>query len=278
MEQTSFSSTGKLTRIRRIFQTDGRAAMVAINQGITMGPKNGIESLEKIVSELLPEAPDSFTMHRGAAIRMAQLYTGKAALILKLTNRTRFWGPDEVEVAAVEDAVTLGADAVSVGLTLCDKQEQRTIQMAAGIIRQADRWGIPTVAHAYPSGNLIDNTVRYTVDQVGYAVRVARELGFDIIKTYWTGDAESFSKIVEYGSPCKVVISGGPRCATLRACFDMTWQGVQAGCHGITYGRNIWQHEYPPAVLRGLTAIIHKNASVEEAMEIASELAGQKLV
>jgi|GEM_PF-6380016 len=56
----------------------------------------------------------------------------------------------------------------------------------------------------------------------------------------------------------------------------MTWQGIQAGAHGITYGRNIWQHEYPAAVLRGLVAIVHKNAAVDEAMEIASDLAGTK--
>lgn len=276
--QTSFSAVGKTTRMNRIFREDGRAAMVAINQGITMGPREGIEDLKKIVQTLLPEGPDSFTMHRGAALRMAELYAGKAALILKLTNRTRFFGPDELAVATVADALALGADAVSIGLTLCDAKEQDTIRMAAQMVGEADRCGMVTVAHAYPSGALIADEQRHTVEQVGYAVRVARELGIDIIKTYWTGDKDSFAKIVEFGAPCKVVISGGPRCRTLRECFDMTWQGIQAGCHGITYGRNIWQHEYPAAVLKGLVQIIHNGANVGEAMEIASDMAGTTLV
>lgn len=274
----AMASVGKTIRMNRIFREDGRAAMVAINQGITMGPRNGIEDVSKIIRALLPEGPDSFTMHKGTAVREADLFAGKAALILKMSNRTKFFGPDEIPVATIEDAIHLGADAVSFGLTVADQYEQRTLEMISKAVSAADEAGIPTVAHAYPSGNLIGDDVRHSVEQVGYATRMAREIGIDIIKTYWTGDRDSFAKIVEFGSPCKVVISGGPRCKTLRDCFEMTYQGIQAGCHGITYGRNIWQHEYPAAVLRGLVAIIHKDATVEEAMEIASELAKEKLV
>jgi len=278
MNQSSFSSVGKTTRMNRIFRADGRAVMVAVNQGITMGPRDGLESVQQIVGTLLPQRPDAFTLHRGSAVLLGDQYAGKASLILKLTNRTRFFGPDEVQVAGVDEAVTLGADAVSIGLTPCDEKEQQTLQLAAKLVTQADRVGMPTVAHAYPSGTLIQDSVRHTVEQVGYAVRVAREIGIDIIKTFWTGSEGSFARIVEFGSPCKVVISGGPRCATLRECFEMTWLGIQAGCHGITYGRNIWQHEAPAAVMRGLVAIVHEGATVEEALEAASALAGRKLL
>jgi class I fructose-bisphosphate aldolase/fructose-bisphosphate aldolase/2-amino-3,7-dideoxy-D-threo-hept-6-ulosonate synthase len=273
----TFASVGKTTRMNRIFREDGRAAMVAINQGIAMGPRAGIEDVQKILETLLPEHPDSFTIHRGIALRMCDTYAGKAALILKATNKTRFFGPDETPLSTVEDALMLGADAISVGLSLCDEKEQYTIHYISEIVAGAEKFGMPTVAHAYPNGALIDDSVRYSVEQVGYAVRVAKELGIDIIKTFWTGSGETFAKIVEFGSPCKVVISGGPRCKTLRACFEMTWQGVQAGCHGITYGRNIWQHEYPAAVMRGLVAILHKNATVNEAMEAASDAAKRHL-
>ena len=277
MVKSSCSSTGKRTRMARIFQPDGRAVMVALNQGIAMGPRDGIEDLEKIVACLLPEGPDAFTMHRGSVMRMDEACIGRTPVVLKLTNHTRFLGPNEIPVATVEDAVTMGCDAVSIGLTVCDEQEMETLHMVSGFVREADRWGIPTVAHAYPSGSLILDSERHTVAQVGYAVRIARELGIDIIKTYWTGGADSFAKIVTFGAPCKVVISGGPRCATLRECFQMTWEGIQAGCHGITYGRNIWQHEFPAAVLRGLVGIIHGGMTVDEALELSSDMAGQKL-
>ena len=274
---SSFTAIGKLTRLRRIFHNDGRAVMVAINQGITMGPRDGIESVEQIVNQLLPQGPDSFTLHKGAAQCLNGLYAGRAALILKLTNRSRFFGPEEIQVASLEDAVALGADAVSLGLTLCDSKEAETLRLVGGLVSAAQQVGMPTVAHAYPSGSLIDDSQRHSLTNVGYATRVARELGIDVIKTYWTGSAESFAKIVEFGAPCPVVISGGPKCATLRDCYDMTWQGIQAGCHGITYGRNIWQHAFPAAVLAGLVAIVHEQADVEQALDLASTLANQTL-
>ena len=274
----SITSTGKLIRMSHIFKADGKAAMVAANQGITWGPANGLESVEKVIDTLIPENPDSFTMHRGMALCTADRFAGKTGLIIKCTNKTKFFGPSEVQVASVEDAVALGADAISIGLTLADEKELETIRMTSELISAANRYGMPTVAHAYPSGNLIDSEKKHSLEYVGYATRVAKELGIDIIKTYWTGSGDSFAKVVEIGSPCKVVISGGPRCNTLRDCYDMTWQGIQAGCHGITYGRNIWQHPFPAAVLRGLVAIIHADASIDEAMEIASDCAGTKLV
>ncbi len=58
----------------------------------------------------------------------------------------------------------------------------------------------------------------------------------------------------------------------------MTYQCMQAGANGITYGRNIWQHDYPAAVLKGLNAIVHGNESVDKALDIASECAGVKLI
>lgn len=116
---------------------------------------------------------------------------------------------------------------------------------------------------------MISDEERFSVENVGYAVCVALELGFDIIKTFWTGSEETFSKIVELGSPAKVVISGGSRCDTLCECFKMTRMGMDAGAAGITYGRNVWQNEYPEAVVRVLMAIVHEDVTVEEAMAIA---------
>lgn len=274
----SFSSVGKQIRLNRIFREDGKATMVAINQAISMGPAKGMEDVRALLTKLMSESPDSITIHRGMAMSTADIFAGKSALILKATNSTRFFYPDETVIASVEDAVALGADAVSIGLTLADKNEQATLKNSAAIISVANKEGMPTVAHAYPNGDLISDDVRYNVENVGYATRIALEIGVDIIKTFWTGSADTFEKIVKIGAPAKVVISGGPRCETLRKCFDMTWQGMQAGAHGITYGRNIWQHEYPDAVLCGLNAIIHDGATVKQAMEAASEKAKVKLI
>jgi|GEM_PF-6687217 len=171
---TSFTAAGKTIRMSRIFKEDGRAAMVAINQGIAMGPGKGIELIRPVVEKLMPEHPDSFTIHRGFAVSTLDLFAGKAALILKSTNSTRFFGPQETPVATVQDAVMLGADAVSVGLSLADTREEATVAHIARFISEAEKAGMPTVAHAYPNGSLIDDSVRYSVESVGVVRSVSR--------------------------------------------------------------------------------------------------------
>jgi len=36
----------------------------------------------------------------------------------------------------------------------------------------------------------------------------------------------------------------------------------------VNLGRNIWQHDYPVAMIKALRAIIHENATVKEANEL----------
>lgn len=270
----SFSSAGKKIRMDRIFKKDGNAVIVAINHGVALGPVPGIDDMSTLMKNLITEEPDGFIMHRGMANSMVDIFSARIPLILKATNKTPYLkSVEEAYLASVQDALVLGADAMSVGLSLADEREWYTIAYIAKLVSEAMGFGMPIMAHAYPNGKLISDEKRYDVENVGRAVRVARELGIDVIKTYWTGSQKSFEKIVNLGSPAKVVISGGPRCATLRQCFDMTWKGMQAGAHGIAYGRNIWQHPYPSAVLKGLISIIHNKANVDEAMNIASDAA-----
>lgn len=271
------SAVGKTVRMNRIFREDGRALMVAINHGLGMGPIQGIADMGGLFDKICSERVDSLTLHKGIAMRLMDKFAGSIALILKGTNITQFYSPEEMAVASVDEAVALGADAVALGLSLCSGLEKDVVTGIAKTIELANRAGMPVVTHSYPNGDLIAREERYSVKQVGYATRMALELGVDIIKTFWTGDGKSFEEIVKIGAPAKVVISGGPRCDTLRECFEMTWQGIHAGAAGVTYGRNIWQHEYPAAVVRGLAAIIHDNASVDQAMEISCECAGVKL-
>ena len=153
--QSSMSSVGKSIRMKRIFKEDGRAVMVAINHGLGMGPILGIEHMAETLDKIIPEQPDSLTIHKGIAVRFQDHFAGKTALVLKTSNITRHFGPFEIMVGEAEEAAKLGADAIAVGLSLCDDLEKESIMNAAAMIREAEKFGIPTVAHSYPNGNLI---------------------------------------------------------------------------------------------------------------------------
>jgi len=43
---------------------------------------------------------------------------------------------------------------------------------------------------------------------------------------------------------------------------------MEKGAIGVNLGRNIWQNEYPVAMIKALRAVIHEKASVKEANAI----------
>ena len=274
---TNMTAAGKARRMNRIFAPDGKAVMVAVNHGLGYGPARGIDDMYALLRKIMPLKPDSITLHKGLATRFSDEIAHETSVILKVTNQTRFFAPEETSVATVREALCLDADAIAIGLSLCGPLEREEIARAAELVTEAENYGIPTVAHSYPCGSYLEESARYNFENVAYATRVALELGIDIIKTFWTGSESSFAGIVKVGQPARVVISGGPRCETLLDCFRMTYEGMNAGASGITYGRNIWQHEFPNAVVAGLMAIVHGNATPESALELASDTAGQCL-
>jgi class I fructose-bisphosphate aldolase len=106
-----------------------------------------------------------------------------------------------------------------------------------------------------------------SVQNVQYAVRAGAEVGVDVIKTEYTGSAETFAEVVSAASPAKVVLAGGSPGGELRDYFRMTADALAAGAAGFTYGRFVWQHPRPDRVVEALRLMVHQDGSVEEALQ-----------
>jgi len=53
--------------------------------------------------------------------------------------------------------------------------------------------------------------------------------------------------------------------------LQMTSESMKAGGAGLSIGRNVFQHENPTAMVKALSAIVHKGISVAQALEILGE-------
>ena len=84
-----------------------------------------------------------------------------------------------------------------------------------------------------------------------------------------------FEKVTE-GCPVPVVIAGGPKVDTTREVFEFVKDGMDRGAVGINLGRNVWQAPHPSAVAAGLKAIIHDDASVDDAEKIFNDMVAQE--
>jgi DhnA family fructose-bisphosphate aldolase class Ia len=150
-------------------------------------------------------------------------------------------------------------------LTVGSAQQPYLLSNLAALVREAEQVGLPVIVHAYPNGELIPPDERYSAKQVKYAARLGMEFGVDIVKTFYTGSAETFAQVVETAAPALVVAAGGPRLDTDADVLRMAYDVVQAGAAGITFGRNVWQSEDAERMIGALRHIVHNEGKVDEA-------------
>jgi len=233
----------------------GRILTVAIDHAPSYGVLAGIENIGQVVDRVAQAGPDAMVLMKGVAERCFAPYAGRVALLLKCSTLSPYHPERDVWVSEVEDALRLGADAIAMALTVGSADQSLLLSNLAALVSEAENVGLPVIVHSYPCGELVPPDERYSMQRVGYAARLVMELGVDIIKTFYTGSAETFARVVEMAAPALVVAAGGPRLET----------DVEAGAAGITFGRNIWQSSNMEALIRALQFIIHQDGTLDEA-------------
>ena len=261
------TTLGKAVRLARLKNADsGRILTVALDHAPSYGLLEGLEDIDRVVEQVAGAEPDAIMLMKGPAERCFRPYAGRIALILKSSTLSPFHPEHDVWVNSVEDAVRLGADAISMAVTIGSTHQPQILANLAALVREAERAGMPVIAHAYPNGGLVPPAERFSLERVGYAARLAMELGVDIVKTFYTGSSETFAEVVARAAPALVVAAGGPRLDTEAEVLRMAHGVVQARCAGITFGRNIWQSDRIFQMIRALKLIVHGDRSVEEAL------------
>jgi len=107
---------GKQIRLERIInRNSGRTVIVPMDHGVTVGPIYGLTDMKETVSKVVAGGTNAILMHKGIVVA-GHRGTGKdVGLIIHLSAGT-IMSPDpnaKELVCTVEEAMTLGADAVS---------------------------------------------------------------------------------------------------------------------------------------------------------------------
>src|SRR6185503_1560038 len=97
-------------------------------------------------------------------------------------------------------------------------------------------------------------------------VRLAAEMGADIIKADPTSNPEDFHRVID-AARVPVLVRGGGK-EDLKAVFQKSAALLEEGALGLVYGRNIYQHDNPRRVIAALMAMIHKGISGDEAWDL----------
>jgi fructose-bisphosphate aldolase/2-amino-3,7-dideoxy-D-threo-hept-6-ulosonate synthase len=258
---------GKTRRLKKIIQKDGRTVIVPMDHGVTIGPVQGITNMQTITNQLIKGKVDAVLVHKGIASRID---VDGAGLIVMLSGASSL-GPNpngKVQVCSVQEAVRLGADAVSVHVNVGAQDEDRMLANLGKVSEECEAFGMPLLAMMYPRGPKITN--EHAPEVVAHAARIGAELGADIIKTNYTGNIDTFKAVVE-SCPAPIVIAGGPKCKSPEEVLQTTFDALKAGAAGLSIGRNVFQCDNPTEIARALSSIVHEGASVEQAQKFLGD-------
>jgi len=262
------TSLGKKIRLNRILHPrSGKLFIVTVDHPITRGMFPALVRMEETMEKLFEGGPDALLMHKGIADRFFPPYAGRIPLILKASSFSPFHPTYDTWVTRADEAVRMGADAISMGVILGSERQAEMLKNLGALSREASQFGLALMAHMYPAGERIKNDERYSVERLTYCARAGEELGVDVIKTWYTGDPETFAQVTAV-APGKVVAAGGPKTDTDEQLLEMVKGVMDAGALGLAFGRNVWGHENPVGIIRAIKAIIHENKSIPEALEV----------
>lgn len=268
-------------RLKRLFR-QGKCLDVAIDHGIANEPDFlvGLEDIGGVMRSLIDARPDAIQVNYGQADLLQRAEGAKPALVLRTdvgnaynaARHREMWAvlhnPEEPILAALQ----LDAAAVVVNLYQIPDEPgifRQCVENIGRLRHACDRYGMPLMIEplvmaaagqgpAY--GSLGD------VRQIVPLVRLARELGADIIKADPTENADDFHRVVE-AARCPTLVRGGGK-GELGKVLEKSAALMAQGAAGMVYGRNVYQHDNPSRVVKALMAIIHQGVSGAEALEI----------
>ncbi len=267
------SAVGKNIRLQRILGGGkGRAVILAMDHGIEHGPKDfPRQHLDPraILERVVKGRVDAIMIPRGLARLTWDVWANRVPIIIKLTGKTNL-RPSESQytqdpIGTVKDALALGADGVAATIYWGSAEEAKMLANFTAIAAECEVYGMPLLNLAYPRGAHMQK--KEDMEIVRYASRSAAEVGADLVKTYYTGSRETFAEVVK-ATPVPVLMSGGAKADNPADFLAVVKAVMDAGAAGVVVGRNVFQSEKPTEMMKAIVAIVHNDASAEDALKL----------
>jgi DhnA family fructose-bisphosphate aldolase class Ia len=173
-----------------------------------------------------------------------------------------FRGSGAFRLFGVDSAYAVGATSVMNMLFPGHANEAAIIADCAELVAECAEAEMPVILETLPYG--LGRGDAYTPENIRFAVRLAAELGADVVKTAYPGDKEEFRSIV---AECyvPVIILGGASGGSAEDILQMVQDAMECGAKGIAIGRNVWQHPDPVKMAKALYSIVHEKESAAKA-------------
>ena len=250
----------KNKRIKKIMK-NGKSLLIAFDHAVEHGPSN-YENIDlhplRILKISVDGGANGIILHSGAA-RVVRDYIPKDfSLIVKITARTSLVDDKNMVqsiVTTVDEAASLGADAVAYTIYLGSDMEYYMLEQFSQIKKRCLELGLPVIGFMYPRSPKYKN--KYDAKAIEYAARVGAEIGCDIVKTYYTGNKQTFSKVIK-NCFVPLLVAGGPEAKTKEEFITNIQDALAVGARGFALGRNIWSRDGSTELLKQVKNIMSR--------------------
>lgn len=241
---------GKISR-------DGKMMLLAYDQGFEHGPADFDD--DNVDPQQIIDIARKAGVFTGIVFQagVAQKYAVELPLVVKLNGKTSFHAGEEpvsLQIHSVDNAVELKAAGVGYTIYVGSEHEEEMIQEFGRIVEEAHAKDLVVIAWMYPRGKHVEGK-ETSRDTVAYAARLALELGADVVKLPYTGDAESFKWVVKSAGKTKIVAQGGTKKEEMKLIEEIK-EIMSAGAAGMAIGRNIWQSDDPVGLSKKIAEVI----------------------
>ncbi len=256
---------GLRNRMARIIRPNtGKSVMLAVDHGYFLGPTSRLENPRRTIEPLIPHA-DALMLTRGV-LRTSVDPGADVPVVLRVSGGTSIVGEDlanEDITTSMEEAVRLNSSAVALSVFIGTPREHQSLVNLSKLVDQGEELGMPVLAVTAVGKELEKRDARY----LALCCRISAELGAHFVKTYY---CDNFSKVVE-SCLVPIVVAGGPKLPEAEA-LELTHNAIRSGAVGVDMGRNIWQSDFPVAMIKAVRYIVHENATVKEALELLESM------
>lgn len=255
--------TGKLLRMRRVFRK-GRSVVVPYDHALFSGPLKGIEDPRELTKLIAAAEADAVLITPGV-LEYVKDHLGDLAVILRIDGTHTKLGShlERIKlITTVEHALRLGADMVVVNVFVGTNNEDDLLEKLGVVATKCSEWGMPLMGEMIPASLLGSHYGKEDKDKhelsqdISLVARLGAEIGADIIKTHYCGDAKVFAQMVD-STMVPIVIAGGPKTDSDEEFLNSIRSAIMSGAAGIAIGRNVWQHSDPKRILDKLCSIVH---------------------
>ncbi len=261
-------------RMNRLFAADGKCIQIALDHALSneYGLLSGVENISDVLRRVVDAGVEGVLLSPGCARHLQSMrHDRKPALVMRadVGNLYETKRPDygfcRLIEHPLERALRLDAAAVLLNLFYVPDNPavyEQCLENIGRVKAECEDYGMPLMVE--PLVLVLEEAGgRYTLGGDSEALlplhRQAAELGADIIKADPTDNVAEYRRVVEVTGGVPLLPRGGAKVGT-REILDRTYAMIRAGVAGLVYGRNVFQHENLPGMVRALRAIVHEDA------------------